>query len=382
MRKTWKRLSTFGVLTAATMSLVACSGEVKEEITGKDILKVGMVTDAGTIDDKSFNQGTWEGIKRYESEHEEIRAQYVQPKDASTQAFLEAIDNLVLAGNQVVVTPGFSFEEAIGQAQQTYPQVKFVLIDGQPLVGQDDEGQGVYEIKENTVSISFSEHEAGFLVGVASALESETGKLAYLGGVPVPAVQKLGWGFVAGVAYANQVLGTNAQMVDYIYQGTFTETEAGRTIAGGLYDKGVDVIFAAAGAVGVGAISEAKTRTESGESVYIVGVDVDQYEEGLITDGRSVILTSAMKRIDQAAYEMVAKAVAGEFPGGEVIAMDASLNGVGLPTENPNLSSETMKTVQEVFGRIQSGEIQVPNSAETLEAYLAEQDAVFEGLVY
>ena len=382
MRKTWKYLSTLGLVTVATMGLVACSGIAQGESEEKDVLKVGMVTDAGTIDDKSFNQGTWEGIKRFVSEHEGVEAQYVKPDNASTESFLTAIDHLVLSGSNVIVTPGYSFEEAIGQAQQTHPQVKFVLIDGQPLVGRDDEEQGVYQIADNTVSISFSEHEAGFLAGVASALESKTGKLAYLGGVQVPAVQKLGWGFVAGVAYANQMLGTNAQLVDYIYQGTFTETEAGRTIAGGFYDKGVDIIFAAAGAVGVGAISEAKTRAEGGESVYIVGVDVDQYDEGLIQDGSSIILTSAMKRMDQAAYDMINQVVKGEFPGGEAISMDASLNGVGLPTENPNLSAETIQTVQTVFKRIQSGEIQVPASVEALEAYLEEQQYTGPTLSY
>lgn len=381
MRGKWKRVSAVGMITAATMGLMACSGKTSggnEEVA----LKVGMVTDAGTIDDKSFNQGTWEGITRYQQDHPSTEIQHVQPNEASTQSFLEAIDNLVLAGNELIITPGFSFEEAIGQAQSLYPDVHFVLIDGQPLVGTDENEQPVYQIAENTVSISFCEQEAGFLAGVAAALETKTGKVGFLGGVRVPAVEKLGWGFVSGIAYANATLGTEVEVTDYLYQGTFTDVDAGKAIAGGMYDKGIDVIMHAAGGVGVGAINEAKTRAENGESVYIVGVDVDQYEEGLIDNGGSVILTSAMKYLANAAYNQISLFAGDLFPGGERIVMDATSNGVGLPQENPNLSEDTMTKVNKVFELIQSGEIQVPDSVETLEAYLIEQDSVFEGLVY
>ncbi len=361
MRGKWKRVSAVGMITAATMGLMACSGKTSggnEEVA----LKVGMVTDAGTIDDKSFNQGTWEGITRYQQDHPSTEIQHVQPNEASTQSFLEAIDNLVLAGNELIITPGFSFEEAIGQAQSLYPDVHFVLIDGQPLVGTDENEQPVYQIAENTVSISFCEQEAGFLAGVAAALETKTGKVGFLGGVRVPAVEKLGWGFVSGIAYANATLGTEVEVTDYLYQGTFTDVDAGKAIAGGMYDKGIDVIMHAAGGVGVGAINEAKTRAENGESVYIVGVDVDQYEEGLIDNGGSVILTSAMKYLANAAYNQISLFAGDLFPGGERIVMDATSNGVGLPQENPNLSEDTMTKVNKVFELIQSGEIQVPDS--------------------
>ena len=377
-RKIWKCLSMLGIVTITTTGLVAC----QEKPTAEAGLKIGMVTDAGTIDDKSFNQGTWEGIVQYANEHDEVKKSYVQPTDDTTQAFVEAIDNLILSGHNVIVTPGFAFEEAIGQVQSNYPEVRFILIDGQPLVGQDENEQPIYEIGENTVSLSFSEHEAGFLAGVASALESKQGKLAYLGGVPVPAVQKLGWGFVSGVAYANQMFGTEAQVVDYLYQGTFTETQAGKTIAGGMYDKGIDIIFAAAGAVGVGAINETKTRVESGAELYVVGVDVDQYEEGRLTDGRSVILTSAVKQLGHATYQMLDAIANDEFSGGEALVMDLTLNGVGLPTENPNLSEETLEKVQQTIEAIQQGQVVVPNSLETLEAYLQTCNYSVEGLTY
>lgn len=376
-----KFVANLSMMTLAAFGLVACSGGTSVQ-PDQSSVKVGMVTDAGTIDDKSFNQGTWEGIVGYQKDYPSTKIQYIQPTDATTQSFLEAIDNLVLAGNELIITPGFSFEEAIGEAQAIYPDVHFVLIDGQPLVGKDEEGNGIYEIGKNTVSISFSEQQAGFLAGVATALETETGKVGFLGGVEIPAVQKLGWGFVSGVAYANAHLGTAVEVADYIYQGTFTDVDAGKAIAGGMYDKGIDIIMHAAGGVGVGAINEAKTRAENGESVYIVGVDVDQYDEGLIQDGSSVILTSAMKYLSTAAYNQIALFAGDLFPGGESIVMDAASNGIGLPQENPNLSEETSSAVNEVFELIQSGAIEVPSSVEAVDAFLTEMDYAYTRLTY
>ena len=381
-REMKKMMTALTVATLATVGLVACSTDTESPKTETTTIKVGMVTDAGTIDDKSFNQGTWEGVTRYSTDHPEVKSQYLQPKDATTESFLEAIDNLVLSGNELIITPGFSFEEAIGKAQSLYPDVKFVLIDGQPLVGKDESGNPQYEIGKNTVSIAFSEQEAGFLAGVASALQSQTGKVGFLGGVEVPAVQKLGRGFVAGVAYANAHLGTTTEVSDYLYQGTFTDVDAGKAIAGGMFDKGIDIIFAAAGGVGVGAINEAKSRAENGDDVYMVGVDVDQYDEGLLSDGRSVMLTSAMKYLANAAYQQIDAFVNETFKGGTSHLMNATSNGVGLPEENPNLTEETMTQVQEVFQLIQSGDLVVPQSVEDLDAFLTEMNYSFNRLNY
>lgn len=364
---------------ALATGLVGCYQ--KEEVK-EDVIKIGMVTDAGTIDDKSFNQGTWDGILEYKEDHPEVEVQYLMPTGETTQDYLEAIDNLAMTGVEVMVLPGFKFEEALGVAQERYPDINFIAIDAMPLVGTDDDGNAVYEADENTVSVFFSEQQASFLTGVAAALESKTGKVAFLGGVEVPAVQKLGWGFVAGVAYANAHLGTDAEVVDYIYQGTFTDLDAGKSIAAGMYDKDVDVILAAAGVVGVGAINEAKTRTESGEEVYVIGVDVDQYAEGLLQDGSSVMLTSAMKYLGQVAYEQIDAHVNGEFNGGRVLTMDINADGVGLPKTNPNLSVETSKVVNDVVELIKDGDIDIPDTKEELMLFLDKSNQDFQNLSY
>ena len=345
MKKIFKIVAT----TFLTLGLVACGNE---EVSKNDGVKIGMVTDAGTIDDKSFNQGTWDGIVKYNNDNPDSEIQYIQPNGETTQDYLEAIDNLALRGTEVIVLPGFVFEEALGKAQDEHPDITFVAIDAEPLVGYDGNGAPLHEVKENTISIFFSEQQASFLTGIASALETKTNKVGFLGGMEVPAVQKLGWGFVAGVAYANANLGTNVEIIDYIYQGTFTDLDAGKSISAGMYDKGADVIFAAAGAVGVGAITESKTRAESGEDVYVVGVDVDQYDEGLLTNGHSTIL------------------------------MDIATNGVGLPQENPNLSEETVKQVNEIVELIKGGEIEVPATEEALMLFLEDLGQDFGKLNY
>lgn len=341
-------------------------------------VKIGMVTDSGTITDKSFNQGTWEGIL-LAAEEFGIKEKYLQPGGETTDDYLTEIGNLVDSEHGLIVTPGFKFEEAIFLAQDTYPDTKFILIDGAPHSADYSE----FRTEANVLSVFFAEHEAGFVAGVAAALESKTGKIGFIGGMEIPPVQRFGWGFTAGVAYANANYGTDAQIVDYIYQGTFHEVDAGQQIAASMFDKGVDVIHAAAGGVGVGAINEAKTRAAAGEEVFIVGVDVDQYNDGIIEDGSSIILTSAMKKIDVAAYDYIEAFLNDAFPGGETINLTSANNGVGLPLENPNLSADTIAKTDEVFAGLAGGTIMAPPTVEDLEAFLTENGYTSaDGIVY
>ena len=358
-----KKFSMLTIALAASLGLVACGtgeGDKGTTTNGEAKIKVGMMTDSGTIDDKSFNQGTWEGIKRYESENGTIEAQYIKPGGEATQDYLEAADNLLAKGNELIIAPGFKFEEAIGKLQAENPETKFVILDGEPEGG----------VAENSVGIYFAEQEAGFLAGIAAALETKTGKVGFIGGMVIPAVQKFGYGFVTGVAYANANLGTNVEVADYLYNGTFYDVQGGQAQAGGMYDKGIDIIFVAAGKVGNGVIAEGKVRAEAGDDVYVIGVDVDQYEDGIISDGSSVILTSAIKRIDNAAYDKIDELVNGTFTGGQVITMDAKNDGVGLPAENPNLSEATQQAADEAFELIKNGTIVVPTELDEVTAML------------
>jgi basic membrane protein A len=344
------------LLLVSVMVVAAACGDS----SGSGGLKVGMVTDAGTIDDKSFNQGTWEGI-REAADAFDLDTRYLQPSGETEADYLVEIANLYDAGYKFIITPGFKFETAIYQAQNRYEDAKFVILDGAPHSGEEG---ATPEVNENTVSIFFAEHESGFIAGVATAVELQEGEAGFIGGMEIPPVQKFNWGFQQGIQYANEHLGTNISMKaeNVIYQGSFDDVAAGRQIAAQMYSRGVDVIFAAAGGVGIGAINEAIDRASAGENVWIVGVDVDQYHDGLYDangEEKSIILTSAMKKIGQAAYDMIQAELDGNFPGGQTLTFDATNDGVGIPEENPNLSAETVQTVKDIFEKVKSGEIQV-----------------------
>jgi basic membrane protein A and related proteins len=320
-------------------------------------LKVGMVTDAGTIDDKSFNQGTWEGVQKAGTEFG-FETKYLKPSGTTEADYLKEIGNLYDAGYKFIICPGYKFQTAIFKAQDKYPEGKFVLIDSNPQSGKEGEAPVV---KPNTVSIFFAEHESGFVAGVATALQLKEGELGFIGGMEIPPVQKFNWGFQQGINYANTNLGTKVSMKaeNVIYQGTFNETAAGQQLAAQMFNKGVKAIFTAAGGVGVGAIKEAKDRASAGKVAWIVGVDVDQFADGVYDGTKSIIITSAMKKIDQAAYDMIKAEKDGTFPGGQTLTYEAKNNGVGIPEQNPNLSEDVSAKAAEVLKKIQSGEIKV-----------------------
>ena len=320
-------------------------------------LKVGMVTDSGSIDDKSFNQGTWDGIKKATKDFG-IKSKYLKPTGTTEADYVKEISNLNDAGFNLIVTPGFKFEPAIFVTQDKYPKTKFVLIDGSPNNGAFDATRKE-KVGPNTVSIFFAEHESGFLAGVASSLQLESGDFGFIGGMEIPPVQKFNWGFQQGVAYANKNLGTKISMKaeNVIYQGTFNDVAAGQQLAAQMYDRNVKVVFVAAGGVGVGAINEAKARAAKG--VWIVGVDGDQYAQGIYSGNKSIILTSAMKRVDSAAYDMIKAEKDGTFPGGQTLIFDAKKDGVGIPAINPNLKPEVAKKVADVLAQLKAGKITV-----------------------
>lgn len=347
-----KRFLIIGLVIALVLGLVSCGGSSSNKV------KVGMVTDAGTIDDKSFNQGTWEGIQKAVKD-KGIEAKYLKPTGTTEADYLKEIGNLYDAGFKFIVCPGFKFETAVFKAQEKYPDAKFVIIDGSPHAGD-------YKnvVKTNTVAIYFAEEQSGFLAGVAAALQIKEGEFGFIGGMEIPAVQKFNWGFQQGVDYANKNLTTKITMKaeNVIYQGSFDNVSAGQQLAAQMFDKGVKAIFCAAGGVGVGAINEAKTRATAGKTNnWIIGVDADQFAQGIYSGDKSIILTSAVKRVDQAAYDMIIAQLDSKFPGSQTLNFNASNKGVSLPEKNPNLSADVATKMADILKKVQSGDIKVAN---------------------
>ena len=344
------------VLSALMVTgLVGCGSDNNSSTSEESTLKVGMVTDTGTIDDKSFNQGTWEGIKEAEKEFG-LETTFMQPNGESESSYLTEIQNLYDSGYKFIVTPGYKFETAIYKAQSQYEDAKFVLIDGEPNDGKDN-----YLVADNTVAIYFAEEQSGFIAGVAAAVELKTGDFGFIGGMEIPSVKKFNYGFQQGIAYANEHYGTTVSLKNenIVYSGSFSDTALGQQLAAQMYDNGVKAIFTAAAGVNIGVITEAKTRVVNGEEAWVIGVDSDQYDDGIYEGSKSVVLTSAIKKIDEATYQIIKNEINGEFPGGQVLRFDTKNDAVGIPSENPNLSEDTITKVNEVINAIKSDEIEV-----------------------
>ena len=162
---------------------------------GAEGYELALVTDLGTIDDKSFNQGAWEGLKKY-AEENSIAYKYYQPQEGTTDSYLETIGLAIEGGAKLVVCPGFLFEEPIYMAQDKYPDVHFILLDGEP-----HDADYNYKTNDNVMPILFQEDQAGFLAGYAAVKDGYT-KLGFMGGMAVPAVIRFGYGFVQGAEFA------------------------------------------------------------------------------------------------------------------------------------------------------------------------------------
>ena len=343
------------VLIAALSFSVFASGSKEGAAEGQ--LMLGMVTDSGTIDDRSFNQGTDEGVEKA-AEELGLQCTYLRPSGTTTTDYLTAISDLYDNGYRFIACPGYLFVDAVLQAQEMYPDLMIVIIDDALSAG----------IGPNTVAITFKEQETGFMAGIATALKLQNGDVGFVGGLEIPAVQKFNWGFQQGIAYANENLGTSIAMdpSNFVYQGSFADLAGGQQLATAMYDKGVDAIFAAAGGTGVGVINEAKNRRLAGQDVWVIGVDVDQYSVGDMGNGESCVLTSAMKDVAGVAYDQAIAAANGTFQGGVHLNLGVADGRAGIPATNPNLTPEIEAKVAEVAALITDGTIVVQDTADGL----------------
>ena len=312
---------------------------------------IGLVTDIGGIDDKSFNQGTWEGIKRYGMENKLKEGKDVKYLQSSAEA--DYVPNLTTFADEkldLIVAPGFLFNNAMAEVATQFPQQKFLIIDS---VVKDKAGKLV----ANVANAVFAEHEGSFLVGVAAGLKAKADKRAmvgFVGGMQFPLIEKFQAGFEQGV---KAVFPECKVVVDYA--GSFADPGKGQALAAKQYGAGADVVFTAAGNTGNGVIKEAKERTQKGDARWAIGVDKDQFNDGLYAPGKSAVLTSMMKRADVAAQEVAGMTANGKVPGGQVLTFSLKNKGVGIPASNPNLSPDILKKVAGFEGQIAAGKLTV-----------------------
>ncbi|MCF7924892.1 MAG: BMP family ABC transporter substrate-binding protein [Candidatus Izimaplasma sp.] len=324
----------------------------------KDTYEIALITDVGTIDDKSFNQGAWEGVERYALEND-ISYEYYQPAAKTTPAYVEAIELAIDNGAEVVVTPGFLFENAIWTVQTEYPNVKFILLDGSPhnvinwntMETLPDSGDPDFTVEDNVLSIFYAEEESGFLAGYAAVKEGFT-ELGFMGGMAVPAVIRFGHGFVQGADYAAEEmdLAQDAINIRYTYLGTFNEDAAYQTRAASWFSGGIEVIFAAAGGAGN---SVMKAAEQHDGDAYVIGVDVDQSPES------ETVITSAKKELNNSVYDALTSIYDGSFEGGRSVTFDATIDGVGLPEDFSGFETFTQAMYETIYDKVADDEIDI-----------------------
>lgn len=326
-------------------------GKGEEQKDNMKELAITLVTDTGGIDDKSFNQTIWEGINKFymDNNWNLENARYLQ---SNTEAdYVPNLSSFADENVDLIVAPGFKFIQAMTEISGNFPNQKFLLIDA------------VVEAP-NVVSAVFSEHEGSFLVGVAAALKTkEAGKdmVGFLGGEDFPLINKFEAGFIEGVKAVDPEM-----KIEIEYAGSFGDIAKGQTLAAKMYDKGCHVIYHAAGGTGNGLFKEAIDRAKNGQDVWACGVDKDQYADGIYEEGKSVVLTSMLKRADVAAYNVAKSVMDGTFEGGKVLLFDLKMDGVGLPAENPNLKAEWMDQINGYADKIKNGELVVDEVPERI----------------
>ncbi len=336
-------LLALSLVVVLALGLVSCSKSNSSSTPAEPTFSIALVTDRGSIDDKSFNQGTWEGVLRFADETGADTSSMQSHSDAD---YIPNLSTLSEAGHDLVVAPSFLFVDPLTQIADNYPSQKFLLIDA------------IID-RPNVASAVFSEEEGSFLVGAAAASEAlKAGKnsVGFVGGGSFPLIWSFEAGFEAG---AKAVSPDMIVLTDYI--GDFVDAGKGQSIASKMFDEGAFAVYHAAGNGGNGVIKEAKDRRINGQNVWAVGVDRDQYDDGIYAEGESAILVSMMKRVDIASYTVAKLTKEGNFPGGETIYFSLENGGVSLPENNPNLSAETLTLVDDLKAKVIAGEIEVPS---------------------
>lgn len=333
-----KKFVTILLILGMILSVVACAP--KAESTK---MNIAMVTDVGNIDDKSFNEFTWKGCSDWATENGMV-ANYYRPSEDSDEARIETIKTAIEKGANVIVCPGYLFGATYQQLPQQYPDVMFLGID----LGLGD----VPEPQANTALITYQEEQSGFLAGYAAVMDGYT-KLAFLGGIDVPAVIRYGFGFVQGADQAAAELGNTADVsVKYWYSGSFAPNDEIKTKTAGWYTEGTQIIFAAGGGILYSAIASADEANGK-----LIGVDVDQASVS------ERIITSAKKELENSVKLALSDLLANGGVWSAAYAgvenkLGAAQDCVGLPTDSASwrFSTFTQDQYNTLLGKVKSGE--------------------------
>ena len=343
------------VLATAVLSLSACGGDDDPKTStpgapapaAKKTVKVGLAYDIGGRGDKSFNDSAAAGLERVKSElNLDVRELSAKANEPDTDKE-ERLRLLAKAGFNPIIGVGFAYAGPMTKVakEPANKDINFAIIDG------------VVEGATNVEGHIFAAEQGSYLVGMAAALKSKTGNVGFVGGCTVPLISTFQAGFEAGAKAAKpntkvqvKYLSTPAQKCS-----GFNDPAAGQTTATGMYEAGADVVYQVAGGSGGGVFKAAQSAGK-----LAIGVDSDQYNSA-DASVKEVIITSMLKRVDNAVFDIVKRAGEGKFKPG-LVEWDLGNEGVGYSTSGGKID-DIKAQLEEAKGKIVSGSVKVPTKA-------------------
>ncbi len=326
-------------------SLVAYN-DIPDEMTAEGgVYPIAFVTDVGQLKDHSFNEGIWNGVKKYGYEND-IAYKYYQPANgdqATDEDRYAAMSSAVDGGAEIVVCAGFMAGAAIEKAAKDFPDTKWVYVDGSAFDGMN-----------NTVGINFKEEQCGYFAGYACVKEGFT-KLGFAGGGggTTPAVCRYGYGFLQGANAAAAELGVKVDMnYSWLYGSTFGPSPELEAMLNSWYENGTEVIFPCGGAMYLSAFSAAAAN-----DAWALGVDSDQAQDS------ETVLTSALKGVDAASYWILGEYFGGHWDGvaGTTQNLGVQDGAIGLPTAETSWRFEkfTVEEYEKLVEDLKSGALEI-----------------------
>ena len=310
--------------------------ETEEDIDGTGF-KIGMVTDVGGVNDGSFNQSAWEGLQRA-GEAFGCEVKYIESKGDAD--YVPNIESFLDEDYDLIVCVGYMMADAVRDAAELYPDQKFAIIDDASNADLD-----------NVTCMMFEQEQASYLVGLAAGYTTESNIVGFVTGAANETMNSFGYGYCAGVLDANP----DATILQY-NANNFGDASGGKTAVNTMVTKGADVVFHAAGGTGIGVIDGCKEN-----KIWAIGVDSDQSPLAPET-----ILTSALKRVDNACYDATKKAILGTLEGG-VATYDLAAGGVDIAPTTDNLSKDVLEKIEDAKKDIIAGDLVVPKNQEEFE---------------
>ena len=360
-------MKKFLALLLAMMMVVFTFGAVAETVDPDTLpdecasedgtYKLAFVTDVGQLKDKSFNQGTWNGVKAYACANG-LTYKYYQPANGDQATDDDRYDAMKAAadnGAKIIVCAGFMQGNALAKAAAEFTDVSFVFVDGWAMT--DADGNAL----TNTLGIAFQEEQCGYLAGYAAVKEGYT-KLGFTGGGggTNPACCRYGYGFVQGASAAAAELGVKVEMnYSWLYGGSFSASPELQTMVNGWYENGTEVVFACGGSMFASVAAAASANDGA-----VVGVDVDQSSES------DTVITSAMKGLAASVQWALTKFYGNDFAsiGGTVTSLGAKDNAVGLPTATWSLTKWTVDDYNAMLAKMADGSLVVDNDYSKLDS--------------